>query len=156
MSTAQVLRARGHAHLLAVGLLLRHGTNIFLSCKQFLDYFGLKDNFLYYITGILQAASFLFLRVVLMGYILFRTVVIVRTQFFELPASSQMIVAFGAYVDYPYELVGFKRLLFEASYKAALRVARKEAEEKAADTAAAKAAFAAAKAAKKKKGNKSR
>jgi hypothetical protein len=105
-----VMRVRGHVHMNAVGLLLCEGTAPFVNGRWFLATLNMKDGLLYMINGVILVLSFFLLRVVLMGWVFLRTLVVLRTPFLALPTSSQLIVVFGVCVGYPLQLVWFKKL----------------------------------------------
>lgn len=78
----------GTCHQIALGLLLVEATSPFVNGRYFLSTHGLKSSTLYVVNGFMMMISFLVLRVVGMGLLGVKFLIIDRAEFFSLPMTT--------------------------------------------------------------------
>ena len=105
-----LMGVRGHGHAVAVGLLLVEATAPFVNGRYFLSMLDRRDGLLYVINGVLMAVSFFLLRIVFMGWLLFRNIIYLNAAFLALPASTVTVVVVGVGVGYPMQWLWFSKI----------------------------------------------
>ena len=70
-----------------------------------------KDSTLYVVNGAIMALTFFLLRVVLMGWLVVRNLVVLRAPFFALPPSTVVVTTLGCAVGYPMQLMWFSKIV---------------------------------------------
>ena len=104
-------RARGQTHAVAVGLLLCEATAPFTNGRWFLSELNMKDGLLYIVNGAMMMISFLFLRIILFGWLLFRNMVILNGELLSLPYTTIAVTLFGFVVGYPMQWLWFSKIV---------------------------------------------
>ena len=106
-----LIGTRGHGHAIAIGLLLCEATSPFVNGRWFMATMNKKDGLLYYANGAAMTLSFFALRIAWMGWLIFRNLVVLRTQFLALPNSTIAVVFFGVVVGYPLQIMWFQKIV---------------------------------------------
>ena len=105
-----LMGVRGHGHAIAVGLILCEATAPFVNGRWFLSILKMKDGPIYYANGAAMAVSFFALRIVWMGWLIVRNLIMLRSEFFALPVSTIALVFFGVVVGYPMQMMWFQKI----------------------------------------------
>ena len=105
-----LMGVRGHGHAVAVGLLLCEATAPFVNARWFLSMLNRKEGLLYMVNGGLMAVSFFVLRIVMMGWLLFRNGIYLHAKFFSLPFSTVAVVIAGCGIGYPMQIFWFHKI----------------------------------------------
>ena len=105
-----LMLVRGHVHAVAVALLLLEATAPFTNGRWFLSTLGITKGPLYTLNGLAMAVSFLIVRVLLMGGLFVRYVVILREPFFALPVSTWATILGSYAFGYPLQLFWFSKI----------------------------------------------
>ena len=101
---------RGHGHAVAVGLILCEATAPFVNGRWFLSVLKMMDGPIYYANCAAMAVSFFALRIVWMGWLIVRNIIVLRSDFFALPISTVALVFFGVVVGYPMQVMWFHKI----------------------------------------------
>ena len=105
-----LMGARGQLHAVAVGLLLVEATAPFTNTRWMLSTLGMTSGVGFMVNGVVMALSFFVLRVLMMGGMFVRYVVLLRAPFFALPPSTWAVVL-GCYgFGYPLQLFWFSKI----------------------------------------------
>ena len=105
-----LLATQGHCLGVAVSFLLCETTAPFTNGRWFLSTLGITKGPLYTLNGLAMAVSFLIVRVLLMGGLFVRYVVILREPFFALPVSTWATILGSYAFGYPLQLFWFSKI----------------------------------------------
>ena len=105
-----MMAVRGHVMAVGVGLLLLEATAPFTNGRWFLSTIGISSGLLYTVNGLCMALSFLVLRVLFMGWLFVRYVIILRAPFFALPPTTYLTVLSCYAFGYPLQLFWFRKI----------------------------------------------
>ena len=105
-----LMAVRGQLLGLAVGLLLLEATAPFTNGRWFLAELKRTTGPLYLVIGTCMAVSFLLLRVLLMGFLFVRYVIVLRDSFFALPPTVYLSILLSYAFGYPLQLFWFRKI----------------------------------------------